>query len=68
MRYGVSAYNAGMITNFTTENFTLLLSGGGALGTAQPGVLHDLGQHRIVPKEIAGIFDNIFKEKKRRDI
>ena len=43
-----------MTTAFKTENFTLVLSGGGALGIAHLGVLHDLEQHRIVPGEIVG--------------
>jgi NTE family protein len=43
-----------MKTNFNTDNFTLVLSGGGALGIAHLGVLHDLEQKNIVPKEIVG--------------
>ena len=43
-----------MKTNFNKENFTLVLSGGGALGIAHLGVLHDLEKHNIVPKEIVG--------------
>lgn len=34
--------------------FTLVLSGGGALGIAHLGVLHDLEQNSIVPQEIVG--------------
>ncbi len=43
-----------MINNFQTKNFTLVLSGGGALGIAHLGVLHDLEKKNIVPKEIIG--------------
>jgi NTE family protein len=43
-----------MIKNFETKNFTLVLSGGGALGIAHLGVLHDLEEQNIVPKEIVG--------------
>ncbi|MCD6212483.1 MAG: patatin-like phospholipase family protein [Sulfurovum sp.] len=43
-----------MIQNFDTENFTLVLSGGGALGIAHLGVLHDLEKQNIVPNEIVG--------------
>ena len=38
-----------MIKNFKTNNFTLVLSGGGALGIAHLGVLHDLEEQNIVP-------------------
>ena len=43
-----------MITNFNRENFTLVLSGGGALGIAHLGVLYDLEKQNIVPNEIVG--------------
>ena len=43
-----------MITNFKTNDFTLVLSGGGALGIAHLGILHDLEEQNIVPKEIVG--------------
>lgn len=43
-----------MKTNFNTDDFTLVLSGGGALGIAHLGVLHDLEEQNIVPKEIVG--------------
>lgn len=43
-----------MIKNFQKEKFTLVLSGGGALGIAHLGVLHDLEQQHIVPGEIVG--------------
>ncbi len=36
------------------DNFTLVLSGGGALGIAHLGVLHDMEAKGIVPKEIVG--------------
>ena len=36
------------------DNFTLVLSGGGALGIAHLGVLYDLEQQNIVPAEIVG--------------
>ena len=43
-----------MIKNFNIDNFTLVLSGGGALGIAHLGVLHDLEQKAIVPAELVG--------------
>ncbi len=43
-----------MIKNFKTKNFTLVLSGGGALGIAHLGVLHDLEKQNIIPNEIVG--------------
>ncbi len=43
-----------MVKNFQTENFTLVLSGGGALGMAHLGVLYDLEQQHMVPGEIVG--------------
>jgi NTE family protein len=45
-----------MIKNFklNTDDFSLVLSGGGALGIAHLGVLHDLEKHNIFPKEIVG--------------
>ncbi|HFU77207.1 MAG TPA: patatin-like phospholipase family protein [Epsilonproteobacteria bacterium] len=36
------------------SNFTLVLSGGGALGIAHLGVLHDLEEKNITPDEIVG--------------
>ena len=36
------------------RNFTLVLSGGGALGIAHLGVLADLEKNAITPKEIVG--------------
>jgi len=36
------------------KNFTLVLSGGGALGIAHLGVLHDLEEKNILPGEIVG--------------
>lgn len=43
-----------MIKMIKTNNFTLVLSGGGALGIAHLGVLHDLEKQHIKPKEIVG--------------
>ena len=43
-----------MINNFKTENFSLILSGGGALGIAHLGVLFDIEKYDIIPKEIIG--------------
>lgn len=43
-----------MINDIKTNNFTLVLSGGGALGIAHLGVLHDLEKLHIKPKEIVG--------------
>ena len=43
-----------MIKNFSTNNFTLVLSGGGALGIAHLGVLHDLEQQALNPAELVG--------------
>lgn len=36
------------------QPFSLVLSGGGALGIAHLGILHDLEKHRIIPHEIVG--------------
>ena len=43
-----------MTKNLKTDNFTLVLSGGGALGIAHLGVLHDLEQKALVPAELVG--------------
>lgn len=43
-----------MIKEIKKNNFTLVLSGGGALGIAHLGVLHDLEKHDILPNEIVG--------------
>ena len=43
-----------MKTNFNSKNFSLVLSGGGALGIAHLGVLHDLEKHNNIPNEIIG--------------
>ncbi|MCH9740792.1 MAG: patatin-like phospholipase family protein [Epsilonproteobacteria bacterium] len=40
--------------NLKSKPFTLILSGGGALGIAHLGVLHDLEQNEITPQEIVG--------------
>ena len=37
-----------------TEHFSLVLSGGGALGIAHLGVLHDLEQLHMIPSELVG--------------
>ncbi len=39
---------------FKTEPFSLVLSGGGALGIAHLGVIHDLEQQAALPHEIIG--------------
>jgi NTE family protein len=43
-----------MTPPFENENFSLVLSGGGALGIAHLGVLHDLKEQHLVPGEIVG--------------
>ena len=43
-----------MIKNFQTNNFSLVLSGGGALGIAHLGIVHDLEAQNLVPSEIVG--------------
>lgn len=43
-----------MTFQFKTEPFSLVLSGGGALGFAHLGVLHDLEQQGAIPQEIVG--------------
>ena len=43
-----------MITELHAHNFTLVLSGGGALGIAHLGVLHDLEKQNLIPSEIVG--------------
>lgn len=47
-------YNRVMTNKLKTDDFTLVLSGGGALGIAHLGVLHDLEEQQIRPKEIVG--------------
>jgi NTE family protein len=47
-------YTISMINKIRTHNFTLVLSGGGALGIAHLGVLHDLEKEHIIPNEIVG--------------
>ncbi len=39
---------------FKTDHFSLVLSGGGALGIAHLGVLHDMESRGLVPAEIVG--------------
>jgi len=43
-----------MIKNLRNSNFTLVLSGGGALGIAHLGIIHDLEKHKITPSEVVG--------------
>ncbi len=43
-----------MIKKFKTNDFTLVLSGGGALGIAHLGILHDLQEQQLLPNEIVG--------------
>jgi NTE family protein len=43
-----------MKMNIDTKNFTLVLSGGGALGIAHLGIYHDLQKLNLTPKEIVG--------------
>ncbi len=43
-----------MRKNLQNKNFTLVLSGGGALGIAHLGVLHDMEKQQLVPNEIVG--------------
>ena len=43
-----------MKKNIDADNFTLVLSGGGALGIAHLGVLHDMEKANLIPKEVVG--------------
>ena len=43
-----------MINQINNNDFTLVLSGGGALGIAHLGVIHDMHKHKLVPSEIVG--------------
>lgn len=43
-----------MIENLKTNHFSLVLSGGGALGIAHLGVLHDMQKYNLIPSEIVG--------------
>jgi NTE family protein len=43
-----------MIKNLQNNQFTLVLSGGGALGIAHLGILHDMEKQHVVPNEIVG--------------
>jgi len=43
-----------MLRHLQKNDFTLVLSGGGALGIAHLGVLHDMEENNLVPKEIVG--------------
>jgi len=51
---GYISYNNSMIKDFDTNNFSLVLSGGGALGIAHLGVIHDLESAQIIPQELVG--------------
>jgi NTE family protein len=42
------------LNKYKKEGFSLILSGGGALGFAHLGVIHDLEKKQLVPDEIAG--------------
>ncbi|RUM69882.1 MAG: patatin-like phospholipase family protein [Sulfurovum sp.] len=43
-----------MIQTLQTNHFTLVLSGGGALGIAHLGILHDLEKQKLFPAEVVG--------------
>jgi len=43
-----------MIKELAINNFSLVLSGGGALGISHLGVLHDLETYNLIPSEIIG--------------
>jgi NTE family protein len=43
-----------MIEKIKNNDFTLVLSGGGALGIAHLGVIHDMEKNRLIPAEIVG--------------
>ena len=43
-----------MVNEIKKNDFTLVLSGGGALGIAHLGVIHDMQKHNLVPSEIVG--------------
>ena len=43
-----------MIKKLQNNHFTLVLSGGGALGIAHLGILHDMEKQHVVPNEIVG--------------
>jgi len=47
-------YNTCMIEKLQNNNFSLVLSGGGALGISHLGVLHDLESEALNPAEIIG--------------
>ena len=47
-------YNTAMIEKLRNNDFSLVLSGGGALGIAHLGVLHDLEKEALKPAEIIG--------------
>jgi len=43
-----------MINEIKNTDFSLVLSGGGALGIAHLGVIHDLQKNKLIPSEIVG--------------
>ena len=43
-----------MIKELKSNKFTLILSGGGALGIAELGLISDLEKEELVPSEIIG--------------
>ncbi len=43
-----------MINQIKNNDFTLVLSGGGALGIAHLGVIHDMHKQKLIPSEIVG--------------
>jgi len=51
LRFG---YNTSMIEKLRQNDFSLVLSGGGALGISHLGVLHDLEKASLHPAEIIG--------------
>jgi len=47
-------YNTSMIEKLRKNDFSLVLSGGGALGISHLGILHDLEKEALYPSEIIG--------------
>jgi len=50
----IVCYNTSMIEKLRNNDFSLVLSGGGALGIAHLGILHDLEKEELSPVEIIG--------------